>query len=215
MPVFNPNEPQNGETVDADLLRNQFNALKDLIDVAPVGPAGPPGPQGVQGTQGDPGPQGLQGDQGPQGEPGGTNPETDPVFAASEAAQLVPGDKAKLDSAVQPGSNVSVLVNDAKYLVNPMSAVQPGDMVYTMWSDQSPGAVMNARLPIGTPGQLLAVVPGWQNGTGLFPGWIDPASITAYSPANPNYWASPPASLAEAIDRLAALASNNGANPIP
>ena len=74
---------------------------------------------------------------------------------------------------------------------------------------------MNARLPIGTPGQLLAVVPGWQNGTGLFPGWIDPASITAYSPANPSYWASPPASLAAAIDRLAALASNNGANPIP
>ena len=177
---FNPNEPQNGEVVDADLLRNQLNALKALIDAVPTPP-----------------------------------PESDPVFTASEAAQLVPGDKAKLDNAVQPGSNVSALANDAKYLVNPMSTNAPGDMIYTMWSDSSPGAVMNARLPIGTPGQLLAVVPGWQNGTGLFPGWIDPASITAYSPANPGYWASPPASLAEAIDRLAALASNNGANPIP
>ena len=29
---FNPNEPQNGEVVDADLLRNQFNGLNDKID---------------------------------------------------------------------------------------------------------------------------------------------------------------------------------------
>ena len=194
MPIFNPTEPHNGITVDADFLRDQFNSLKGQIDAIP---AGPPGPQG------------------PQGPPGGTNPEADPVFTASEAAQLVPGDKAKLDNAVQPGSNVSALVNDAKYLVNPMSTNAPGDMVYTMWSDSSPGAVMNARLPIGAAGQILSAVPGWQNGTGVFPGWIDPASITAYSPANPGYWASPPASLAEAIDRLAALASNNGANPIP
>ena len=37
----------------------------------------------------------------------------------------------------------------------------------------------------------------------------------AYTPANPGYWAgTPPATLAAAIDLLAALASNNGANPI-
>ena len=198
--MFDPTEPKNGEVVDADLLRNQLNSLKALIDAVPAGP---------------PGPQGPQGEQGPQGPPGGTNPETDPVFSASEAAQLVPGDKAKLDNALQPGGNVSALTNDAKYLVNPMSTNAPGDMIYTIWSDSSPGAVMNARLPIGTPGQILSAVPGWQNGTGVFPGWIDPASITAYSPANPSYWASPPASLAAATDRLAALASNNGANPIP
>ena len=197
MPTFDPNVPQPGDKLDADVVRNQLNALNEKIDAIPAGPPGPQGPQG------------------PQGPPGGTNPETDPVFNASEAAQLVPGDKNKLDSAVQPGSNVSALANDAKYLVTPMSTDAPGDMVYTMWSDSSPGAVMNARLPIGTAGQILAAVPGWQNGTGVFPGWIDPASITAYSPANPGYWASPPASLAEAIDRLAALASNNGANPIP
>src|ERR1043166_9491285 len=29
---YNPNEPQNGEIVDADLLRAQFNALKTLDD---------------------------------------------------------------------------------------------------------------------------------------------------------------------------------------
>ena len=38
----------------------------------------------------------------------------------------------------------------------------------------------------------------------------------AYSPANPGQWVTPPpATVAEALDRLAALASNAGANPIP
>ena len=68
--AFNPNEPQDGADVRADVLRNQFTSLKALIDAIPAGPPGPPGPQGP---------------------PGGTNPETDPVFSASEAAQLVPG----------------------------------------------------------------------------------------------------------------------------
>jgi len=30
MPVFNPNEPQNGEVVDADLLRDQFTEGGDF-----------------------------------------------------------------------------------------------------------------------------------------------------------------------------------------
>ena len=164
--AFDPNEPQNGDEVDANVLRDQFNGLKEIIDAVP---AGPPGPQG------------------PQGPPGGTNPETDPVFLASEAAQLVPGDKAKIDNALQPGSNVSALVNDAKYLVNPMSTNAPGDMVYTMWSDSSPGAVMNARLPIGTPGQILAATPGWQNGTGVFPAWVDNTALQPNPTANGTY----------------------------
>ena len=164
--AFNPNEPQDGADVRADVLRNQFTSLKALIDAIP---AGPPGPQG------------------PQCPPGGPNPETDPVFTASEAAQLVPGDKAKLDNALQPGSNVSALVNDAKYLVNPMSTNAPGDMVYTMWSDSSPGAVMNARLPIGTPGQVLAATPGWQNGTGVFPAWVDNTALQPNPTANGTY----------------------------
>ena len=177
---FNPNEPQNGEVVDADLLRNQLNALKALIDAVPTPP-----------------------------------PESDPVFTASEAAQLVPGDKAKLDNAVQPGSNVSALTNDAKYLVNPMSTNAPGDMIYTMWSDSSPGAVMNARLPIGAAGQILSAVPGWQNGTGVFPGWIDPATITAFSPADPTKWAGSPANLNDAVNRMAAAIATLLGTPIP
>ena len=46
--------------------------------------------------------------------------------------------------------------------------------------------------------------------------WRNEGYLTgAYSPANPGHWAgSPPATLAEAIDRLAAAVSNNGANPI-
>ena len=48
--AFNPNEPQNGETVDADVLRDQFNSLNDKIDAVPTGPAGPPGPQGQNGA---------------------------------------------------------------------------------------------------------------------------------------------------------------------
>jgi len=198
---FDPTLPKPLDPLDANVVRNQLNALNEKIDAVPAGP---------------PGPQGPQGDQGPQGPPGGTNPETDPVFSASEAAQFVPGDKNKLDNSLQPGSNVSALANDAKYLVNPMSTDTPGDMVYTMWSDSSPGAVMNARLPIGTPGQILASVPGWQNGTGVFPGWIDPASITAYSPANPSLWANtPPTTQAQFNDRIAAAMASLLGTPIP
>ena len=166
---FDPNLPLTGSKIKSAELRNQFNGLKEIIDAVPAGPPGPQGPQG------------------PQGPPGGTNPETDPVFSASEAAQLVPGDKAKLDNAVQPGSNVSALANDAKYLVNPMSTNAPGDMIYTMWSDSSPGAVMNARLPIGTPGQILAATPGWQNGTGVFPAWVDNTALQPNPTANGTY----------------------------
>ena len=169
MPTFDPNVPQPGDKLDANVVRDQFNSLNDKIDAVPAGPPGPQGPQG------------------PQGPPGGTNPETDPVFSASEAAQLVPGDKAKIDTALQPGSNVSALANDAKYLVNPMSTNAPGDMVYTMWSDTSPGAVMNARLPIGTPGQILAATPGWQNGTGVFPAWVDNTALQPNPTANGTY----------------------------
>ena len=169
MPTFNPNFPLDHSDAKAVEMRNQLNALNNKIDAIPAGPPGPPGPQG------------------PQGDPGGTNPETDPVFTASEAAQLVPGDKAKLDNAVQPGSNVSALTNDAKYLVNPMSTNAPGDMIYTMWSDSSPGAVMNARLPIGTPGQILAAMPSWQNGTGVFPAWVDNTALQPNPTANGTY----------------------------
>ena len=38
---FYPNEPQNGEPVDANFIRNQFNALNDEIIAIPAGPPGP------------------------------------------------------------------------------------------------------------------------------------------------------------------------------
>ena len=36
MPSFNPTEPHNGITVDADFLRDQFNSLKGQIDAGPA-----------------------------------------------------------------------------------------------------------------------------------------------------------------------------------
>ena len=38
---YNPTEPQNGEAVDADFLRGQFNGLKELIDALPAPVAQP------------------------------------------------------------------------------------------------------------------------------------------------------------------------------
>ena len=216
--AFDPTLPAPHSNLTSAVFRNQFTGLKDLIDVIPVGPPGPqgipgePGAQGETGVQGDTGPQGLQGDQGPQGEPGGTNPELDPVFAASEAAQLVPGDKAKLDSAIQPGTNVSQLANDAGYMANPMGP-GIGDIIYNGWDGVNPGGVKPRTLPGGTEGQVLTV--GRIDGM-IAPTWVDLASQNVgYTPVNPGHWASPPASIAEAIDRLATLASNNGATPIP
>ena len=231
MPTFLPNEPQNGENVDADLLRDQFNSLKALIDTVPAGPQGPqgvPGDQGPQGIQGNdgaqgpqgndgaPGPQGPQGDvgpQGPQGDPGGTNPELDPVFAASEAAQLVPGDKSKLDSAVQPGTNVSALANDAGYMANPMGP-GIGDIIYNGWDGVNPGGVKPRTLPGGTEGQVLTV--GRIDGM-IAPTWGDLAGQNVgYSPANPGHWASPPpATQAEFNDRIAAAIAGLLGTPIP
>ncbi len=52
MSTFDPLNPQNGQVADADLLRNQFNALKGLIDTVPVGPKGDPGNDGAPGPQG-------------------------------------------------------------------------------------------------------------------------------------------------------------------
>ena len=89
MSSFNPNEPQNGEIVDADLLRNQLNALNDEITAIPAGPAGPVGAPGEQGVQGAQGETGAQGPEGAQGEPGvqGAQGETGPAGPAG-----APGD---------------------------------------------------------------------------------------------------------------------------
>ena len=83
------------------------------------------------------------------------------------------------------GRNVSELTNDAGYL---------NDI-----SSRTAGAV--ASLASHNVSELA-------NDAGYLTG--------AYSPANPGYWAgSPPATLAEMGDRLAAMLSNNGATPVP
>ena len=77
----------------------------------------------------------------------------------------------------------------------------------------NPGGVKPRTLPAGTLGQVLTV--GRIDGM-IAPTWVDLAGQNVgYTPANPGHWVSAPASAAEALDRLAALASNNGANPIP
>ena len=266
MPIFLPNEPQNGETVDADLLRNQFNSLKDLIDAVPAGPQGPAGVQGdagVQGVQGESGVAGADGATGPQGPPGqdgNTLPESDPIFAMSAAAQFVPGDKAKLDSALQSvvltGHNVSELTNDARYLAVDyggeavVGSVRINDGTAAINKIQSNGigglsivssnfiemAAQGGGYITINDGSLRHYVDGvnfdyyatqaWVGGQGYLTGLAghnvseltnDAGYIAgALSALIPGHWAgSPPATIVEVINRLAALASNNGANPIP
>ena len=83
------------------------------------------------------------------------------------------------------GRNVSELNNDAGYL--------------TDISNRTAGAVASLA---GHNVSELTNDAGYNTG--------------AYSPANPGHWAGvPPATLADAMDRLAAMLSNNGANPIP
>ena len=203
--AFDSTKPINGSQIVAAELRSQFNGLKDLIDIIPVGPQGPAGAQGEQGV---PGAQGDTGPQGPQGEPGGTNPELDPVFTASEAAQLVPGDKAKLDSAIQPGTNVSQLANDAGYMANPMGP-GIGDIIYNGWDGVNPGGVKPRTLPGGTEGQVLTV--GRIDGM-IAPTWAD-AFVDNSSGAN---WASSaPTNVNDAINRMAAAVASLLGTPIP
>jgi len=57
-------------------------------------------------------------------------------------------------------------------------------------------------------------VASWATGT-LKDGAGNAFSTGAYSPANPGHWAgTPPSTLAEMGDRLAAMLSNNGATPV-
>jgi len=104
MPAFDPTQP----VADSDLIsapiRDNFNALKQLIDAVPPGPVGPPGPAGSNGADGRSvvnvyddgsgrcvvqlsdgttfgpfsiasGPTGTQGMQGPQGDQGPAGPQ--------------------------------------------------------------------------------------------------------------------------------------------
>ena len=67
MPTFDPNHPQDGEDVEADLLRNNFNALNDKIEAIPTPQQGPPGEKGGPGERGEKGDPGKPGPAGPPG----------------------------------------------------------------------------------------------------------------------------------------------------
>ncbi|MCG3149831.1 MAG: hypothetical protein PCFJNLEI_03296 [Verrucomicrobiae bacterium] len=212
---FDPLLPVDHSELSSAEMRNQFTGLKDLIDNLP-----------------------------------GPTPETDPVFAASEAAQFVPGDKARLDAALTSPLTGAVLCDEhdivnaghvgVKNSVNSAATNTPvlntaqhalcnaagqpivGFRGYIPGVDD-PAAQLNdgagqgflnpqLRTLIGNDG--LTVAATWADGT-LKDGAGNAFSTGAYSPGNPGHWAgSPPATMAEAIDRLAAAVSNNGVTPI-
>jgi len=92
--------------------------------------------------------------------------ETDPVFTASEAALLEPGDKDKLDAALQPGTDILQLnpapgtgtfkflvsdsgLGDTLEFVGPES-IDAGDIVYTAGNPSH-----WAGSPPATPGEAI------------------------------------------------------------
>jgi len=72
---FNPALPEDGALVVAEVLRDQFNGLAEMIAAVP---AGPPGPQGPEGAQGPVGPEGAQGPVGQTGQEGQAGPQGPP-----------------------------------------------------------------------------------------------------------------------------------------
>ena len=62
---FDSTRPPDHATIEADELRNQFNALNDKIDAVPAGPPGADGTNGTNGTDGATGAPGAPGAQGP------------------------------------------------------------------------------------------------------------------------------------------------------
>ena len=157
---FIPTEPQNGEIVDADFLRNQFNALDDKIDQ--VSPPAPP-LAAVLATDNDAGGRQILG------------------VATLHAAAL---DNAGSGNLFIGGIGTVTFVGQTGFAGKPLTNV--GDPVQPQDADTQ--AARNAA--------ILAAL--------------------AYAPAQPGDWAGPaPATLAEALDRLAAIVSTNGANPIP
>ena len=52
MPPFDPTQPATDSDLISAPVRDNFNALKELIDAVPPGPVGPPGPAGSNGADG-------------------------------------------------------------------------------------------------------------------------------------------------------------------
>jgi len=223
--AFDPTLPQPHLQLDANIVRNQLNALNDKIDAVPAGPAGP---QGVPGNDGAPGPQGAQGDtgpQGPQGDPGGTNPEADPVFAAWLATP----------------PNVSAFANDAGY--SNFSPNNAGEL-YSCFGIFDGGNRTNGvrvggnqvDLQLWNGGQTVVVLSAGQKQLIGYPDYATPVPLVAacwadgvlrdangqafitgaITPGNPALWAgTPPATQAEHNDRIAAAVASLLGTPIP
>lgn len=81
---YDPNLPQNGLPLDADVIRVQLQGLAQMIETIPVGPQGPAGEAGSIGPE------------GAQGEPGPPGPEGPPFAQAvvDGVSTLPPGDSA-------------------------------------------------------------------------------------------------------------------------
>jgi hypothetical protein len=161
---FIPTEPQNGEIVDADLLRNQFNGLKDLIDAGPA-----------------------------------PEPETDPVFAASEAAKLVAGDKAKLDSTLGTSFSGDSLcfrnVSDCRTMVG-ILRMADGTLAVAMGESDNDENPFVGRSGVGP---RLALSDGGADLVGIN--------------VNEDDWNGKPQTLSEALARIVAvLTALNGGN---
>lgn len=93
---YDSTHPQNGDLIDADILRDNMNALNAKIDGTLIGPPGPQGDQGDKGDKGDPGdPGGPQGPQGDKGDPGEKGDQGDPGDVST----------AQLDAAIATTAN--------------------------------------------------------------------------------------------------------------
>ena len=193
--AFNPNEPQNGDEVEAGLLRDQFNGLKELIDVVPVGPPGPPGAPGPQ---------------GPQGDPGGLGPVTADLSLNNhnlvDVLSLAFGGNTVLDlGGAQlkdgtPGGNSGAAISLRNRQLTNQYAMPLAD-----WSGPALQDGMGNAFLTNLAGRNVSELT---NDAGY--------ATDAYSPANPGQWAGPaPATEAGAIDRLAAAIATLLGTPIP
>ena len=219
---FDPNYPPHGAEVESAPLRDQFNAVHEEAIA----------------------------------------PETDPVFAASEAGNLVAGDKAKLDAALQPGTGLKLNQATPQAVTGgapvfqaglaigtgtPVTLLPDGDgRLYvsgdrlTLFGNGSEMTLDQAGIAIGiNPNNRVTInsvavltqetdpVFGASEAAQLAPGdkakldeahgWGNhaQAGYRDYTPGNAGHWQAPaPATLAEALDRLAAAVSQNGAQPV-
>ena len=165
--------------------------------------------------------------------------ETDPVFAAWLAAK--PPVSAFTNDASYLASPATADLSLANHnLVDVLSLAFGGNTILDLGGaqlkDGTPGGNSGAAISLRNrqlTNQYAMPLADW-SGTALQDG-LGNAFLTnltgrnvselandagystgAYTPADPSRWAgNPPGSLAAAIDRLAELASNHGANPIP